>query len=30
MPEMGDQVELVLELDQLHLFDATTERRLAG
>ena len=29
MPEMGDNVDLVLELDKLHLFDATTERRLA-
>ena len=30
MPQMGDQAELVLELDQLHLFDAATERRLAA
>jgi multiple sugar transport system ATP-binding protein len=30
MPEMEDKAELVLELDKLHLFDATTERRLAA
>jgi multiple sugar transport system ATP-binding protein len=30
MPEMGDNVELVLELDKLHLFDAVTELRLTG
>ena len=30
MPEMGDPAELVLELDQLHFFDAATERRLAA
>jgi multiple sugar transport system ATP-binding protein len=30
MPEMGDNAELVLELDKLHLFDAVTELRLAG
>jgi multiple sugar transport system ATP-binding protein len=30
MPQMGDDAELVLELDKLHLFDATTERRLAA
>jgi multiple sugar transport system ATP-binding protein len=29
LPEMGDTAELVLELEKLHLFDATTERRLA-
>ena len=28
MPEMGDNKELVLELDKLHLFDAATELRL--
>ena len=28
MPEMGDKAELVLELENLHLFDAVTERRL--
>jgi multiple sugar transport system ATP-binding protein len=28
MPAMGDNAELVLELDRLHLFDAATERRL--
>jgi hypothetical protein len=30
MPEMGDNAELVLELDKLHLFDAVTELRLAA
>ena len=30
MPEMGDDAELVLELEKLHLFDAATERRLAA
>jgi multiple sugar transport system ATP-binding protein len=30
MPEMGDNADLVLELDKLHLFDAVTERRLAA
>ena len=27
-PRMGDRVEIVVELDALHLFDAETERRL--
>jgi multiple sugar transport system ATP-binding protein len=30
MPEMGDKADVVLELDNLHLFDAVTERRLAA
>ncbi|HEX5135270.1 MAG TPA: sn-glycerol-3-phosphate ABC transporter ATP-binding protein UgpC [Thermoanaerobaculia bacterium] len=30
MPEMGDNADLVLELDKLHLFDAVTELRLAA
>ena len=30
MPEMGDNADLVLELDKLHLFDAVTELRLTG
>jgi multiple sugar transport system ATP-binding protein len=30
LPEIGTKVDLVLELDRLHLFDATTERRLAA
>jgi multiple sugar transport system ATP-binding protein len=29
MPKMGDRVEVVIELDRLHLFDAASERRLA-
>jgi multiple sugar transport system ATP-binding protein len=29
MPQMGDRVEVVIELDRLHLFDAASERRLA-
>jgi multiple sugar transport system ATP-binding protein len=30
MPVMGDAVELVIELDRVHLFDPATERRLAA
>ena len=30
MPEMGDNADLVLELDKLHLFDAATEQRLSS
>jgi multiple sugar transport system ATP-binding protein len=29
-PRMGDPIELVVELEALHLFDAETERRLAA
>jgi len=28
MPRTGDQIDLVIELDTLHLFDAQTEMRL--
>jgi len=28
MPKMGDEIDLVLELDALHLFDAGTEQRI--
>ncbi|HJZ12291.1 MAG TPA: sn-glycerol-3-phosphate ABC transporter ATP-binding protein UgpC [Acidobacteriota bacterium] len=28
IPKIGDKVELIIELDQLHLFDAETEKRL--
>lgn len=28
MPRLGDKVEMVLEIDQLHLFDAATEKRI--
>jgi multiple sugar transport system ATP-binding protein len=28
MPKVGEKIELVIELDALHLFDATTEQRL--
>jgi multiple sugar transport system ATP-binding protein len=29
-PRMGARMELVIELDSLHLFDAATERRLTA
>jgi hypothetical protein len=29
MPQMRDRLEVVIELDRLHLFDAASERRLA-
>jgi multiple sugar transport system ATP-binding protein len=29
IPRMGDQVELIFELDTIHLFDAETEKRLS-
>ncbi|HYI12576.1 MAG TPA: sn-glycerol-3-phosphate ABC transporter ATP-binding protein UgpC [Thermoanaerobaculia bacterium] len=28
MPKVGDTIDLVIEIDQMHLFDATTEQRL--
>jgi hypothetical protein len=28
IPEMGARVDVLLELDAMHLFDAETERRL--
>ena len=28
MPQMGDRTDIVIELDKVHLFDATTEARL--
>ena len=28
IPKIGDKIELLLELDNLHLFDAETESRL--
>jgi len=27
-PSLGGQIEVVLELDRMHLFDAATEKRL--
>src|SRR5262249_17204310 len=30
LPRVGDALDVVLELDALHLFDAETERRLAA
>jgi multiple sugar transport system ATP-binding protein len=29
IPRMGEKIELVLELDAIHLFDAETEKRLS-
>jgi multiple sugar transport system ATP-binding protein len=29
VPAIGDRLEVQVELDQLHLFDAGTQRRLA-
>jgi hypothetical protein len=28
MPKTGHEVELLVELDEIHLFDAATEKRL--
>jgi multiple sugar transport system ATP-binding protein len=30
MPEIGQKLEVVVELDRMHLFDVETERRLAA
>ncbi len=29
-PEMGQQIQLVIEVEAAHLFDATTEKRLGS